>query len=214
MSRAPPNEESCGGLIDALKRARVLAAVAGVLASVALAAPASAFTAPELFVRMQRWDTHEAAGDWIPLASAPALNYLVAAGPELQFEGDGAYTVTVSVGPGSGGASGCLSAPSTTASLAVDVHVAPTLAGEPRSFRAVALPGNPFVGVQAPAPPGGEADIRCALNATVQTDGSVAGSHVVPDPSFSHPTSSSSRGPACGRASRAAPSRAWKSYRP
>ena len=224
-----------------MKRARLLAVVACVVASVAAAAPASAFTAPELFVRMQRWDTHEAASDWIPLASAPALNYLggyeigyrleasgepnefqrvaltvaavldgrptqplasppycvgragavgtiVAAGPELQFEGNGTYTVTVSVGPGSGGASDCLSGPSTTGSFGVDVHVAPTLAGEPLSFRAVALPGDPFVGVQAPAPPGGEADIRCALNGTVGPDGSVTGSAVVPESDFSHPT--------------------------
>lgn len=224
-----------------MKRARVLAAVAGVLASVVPAAPASAFTAPELFVRMQRWDTHEAASDWIPLASAPALNYLggyeigyrlqasgqpnefqrvaltvagvpdgvptqplasppycvgragtvgtiVAAGPELQFEGDGTYTVTVSVGPGSGGADDCLSGPSTTAAFGVDVEVAPSLTGDPLSFRAIALPGNPFVGVQAPDPPGGQADIRCALDGTVQPDGSVTGSAVVPDPEFSHPT--------------------------
>jgi hypothetical protein len=224
-----------------VKRARFLAAVAAVLASVVAAAPASAFTAPELFVRMQRWDTHEAASDWIPLASAPALNYLagyeigyklqasgepnefqrvaltvagvpdgrptqpfaaspycvgragavgtiVAAGPELQFEGDGSYTVTVSVGPGSGGAADCLSGPSTTGSFGVDVHVAPALAGEPLSFRAVALPGDPFVGVQAPAPPGGEADVRCAIDGTVQPDGSVTGSAVVPDPDFAHAT--------------------------
>jgi hypothetical protein len=55
---------------------RSLAAVAGVVMSVALTASASAFTPPELFVRMQTWNTHEAAGDWIPLASAPAVNYL------------------------------------------------------------------------------------------------------------------------------------------
>src|SRR5258705_1873032 len=100
---------------------------------------------------MQAWDTHEPASDWIPLARAPALDYLggyqigyrlqdsdqpnefqrvaltiagvpdgvatqpynaepfcvgragkagdiVEAAPELQFEGDGAYTVKVSVG--------------------------------------------------------------------------------------------------------------------
>ena len=224
-----------------MKRARILAVVAGVLASVAPAAPASAFIAPELFVRMQTWDTHEAASDWIPLASAPALNYLggyevgyrleasgqpnefqrvaltvagvpdgrptqplasppycvgragavgtiVPAGPELQFEGNGTYTVTVSVGPGSGGPSDCLSGPSTTASFGVDVHVAPALAGEPLSFRAVALPGDPFVGVQAPEPPGGQADVSCALNGMVQPDGSVTGSAVVPGSDFSHPT--------------------------
>jgi hypothetical protein len=59
-----------------VKRAPVLAVVAGVLASVVVAPPAAAFTAPELFVRTQRWDTHEETGDWIPLASTQALNYL------------------------------------------------------------------------------------------------------------------------------------------
>ena len=225
-----------------LSRSRIAAAVAGLVASVALAAPASAaFAPPELFVRMQTWDTHEAASDWIPLASAPALNYLggyeigyrlqasgepnefqrvaltvagtpdgqptqpladspycvgragtvgsiVAAGPELQFEGNGTYTVAVSVGPGTGGADDCLSGPTTSASFSVDVHVAPSRAGDPLSFRAVALPGDPFVGVQAPEPPGGQADVRCALDATVQPDGSVAGSAVVPGGDFSHPT--------------------------
>ena len=224
-----------------MTRAAVLAVVAGALASVALAAPAAAFTAPELFVRMQPWDTHEPASDWIPLASAPALDYLggyeigyrlqssgepnefqrvaltvpgvpdglptqplaaspycvgragtvgtiVAAGPELQFEGTGAYTVTVAVGPGAGGPSGCLSGPSTTASFTVDVRVAPSLAGEPLSFRATALPGDPFVGVQAPSPPGGQADVRCALDGAVGPDGSVAGAIIVPDPDSSRPT--------------------------
>jgi hypothetical protein len=215
---------------------RSLAALAGVVASVVLAAPASAFTAPELFVRMQKWDTHEAASDWIPLAAAPTVNYLggyeigyklqdspdandfqrvaltvtgvpdgtptqpfasppycvgragmigtiVAAGPELQFEGDGTYTVKVSVG-----SSDCLSGPSTTASYSVDVHVAPVLVGEPLIFRAIPLPGNPFAGVQAAAPPGGDPDVRCALDGTVQPDGSVTGSVVVPKSDFSHPT--------------------------
>ena len=59
-----------------MTRARVLAVVAGALATAVLAAPAAAFTAPELFVRMQPWDTHEPASDWIPLAAAPALDYL------------------------------------------------------------------------------------------------------------------------------------------
>jgi hypothetical protein len=224
-----------------VKRARVLATVAGILTGLASAAPASAFTPPELFARMQKWDTHEAASDWLPLTSAPALGYLggyeigyrlqpsgepnefqrvalrvagvpdgratqpgnaspycvgragavgtiVAAGPELQFEGDGTYTVTVSVGSGSEGASDCLSGPSTTGSFSVDVRVAPVVAGEPLSFRAAPLPGRPFVGVHAPAPPGGQADVRCALDGTVQPDGSVTGTRVVPDPSFPHPS--------------------------
>ena len=223
-----------------MKPARVLAVAAGVLVSAALAAPAEALSAPELFVRMQPWDTHEAVSDWIPLASAPALNYLggyeigyrlqasgfqrvaltvagvpdgrptqpfasppycvgrsgdagtiAAAGAELQFEGSGTYTLTVSVRPGLDGASpasDCLSEPSTSASFSVDAPVAPVLAGQPLSFRAAPLPGNPFVGVQASAPPGGEADVRCALNGTVQPDGSVAGSVVVPEADSSRPT--------------------------
>jgi hypothetical protein len=222
-----------------VKRARVLAAVAGVLASAALTAPAAAFAAPELFVRMQPWDTHEAVSDWIPLASAPTLNYLggyeigyrlqvsgfqraaltiagvpdgrptqpfasppfclgrngtvgeiVAAGAELQFEGSGAYTVTVSVRPGPvpGDEDDCLSEPSTTASFTVAAPVAPVLAGQPLSFRAAPLPGNPFVGVRAADPPGGFADVRCALNATVRPDGSVTGSAVVPESDYAHPT--------------------------
>jgi len=55
---------------------RTFATAAGLLASLVLAAPAAAFTPPELFVRTQQWDTHDETGPWIPLASAPALNYL------------------------------------------------------------------------------------------------------------------------------------------
>jgi hypothetical protein len=51
----------------------VRALLAAVLASLAVAAPASA-AGPELFVRLQRGDiTHQPASDWIPLASAPAF---------------------------------------------------------------------------------------------------------------------------------------------
>jgi hypothetical protein len=209
--------------------------IAVVAAVFGLAAPASAFTPPELFVRQQPWDTHEAVGDWIPLASAPALDYLagyqigyrlqasgqpnefqraaltvagvpdgqptqpynaepycvgqagtvgqiVTVGSELQFEGDGTYTVKVSVGAGSGGASGCLSGETTTASFSVVTRVAPSVAGEPLSFRADPLPFGAFAGVQAPDPPGGRSEVRCALDAGVQPDGSVKGALVAPDP--------------------------------
>ena len=156
--------------------------VLGLVMSLVLAAPAQACTPPELFVRTQRWDTHEETGPWLPLASAPALNYLggyeigyklqdspaandfqtvaltivsvpdgtptqpanqtpycvgragtpgtiVAAGPELQFEGDGTYTVKVAIGDTTGG--GCLAGPSTTRSFRVPVRIAPSLVGEP-----------------------------------------------------------------------------------
>jgi hypothetical protein len=64
--------------------------------------------------------------------------------------------------------------------------VAPALVGEPLTFRARPLAGDPFVGVLAADPPGGLADVRCALDATVQPDGSVAGRAGAPDPSFPH----------------------------
>jgi hypothetical protein len=211
------------------------------LASLALAAPASAFTPPELYVRQQPWTTHEAVGGWIPLASAPKLNYLagyqigykledtgvpdkfqrvaltiagvpdgqpsqpynatpycvgrngtvgtiVDAGPELQFEGSGTYRVKVSVGAGSGDQDDCLSSASTTGSFTVVTRVTATLAGNPFVVRSTPLPGDPFVGLRAADPPGGFADIRCALNASVQPDGSVTGSVVVPDDSDTHAT--------------------------
>jgi hypothetical protein len=196
-------------------------AIAVVVASGVFAAPALA--APELFVRMQTWDTHEPASGWIPLASAPSLNYLggyeigyrleaaglqyvalevtrvpdgrptqqapfcvgtngnagdiKAAGPELQFEGSGAYSVKVSVGAGPG--TGCLSGSTSSGSFSVAAPVAPAVVGQPQSLRLVPLTGNPFVGVRANVPPGGQADVRCALDGTVQGDGSVTGAEVV-----------------------------------
>jgi len=205
--------------------------LAAILASLALATPASA-AAPELFVRLQPWDTHEAVSDWIPLASAPALSYvggyeigyklqapgfqrvaltvtgvpdgvptqpsnaepfcvgrngaagtIAAAGPELQFEGNGTYTVKVSVG-----GDDCLTAGESGAgSFSVGAQAAPVLFGTPFSFRATAPPGNPFVGVRAAAPPGGYSDIRCARDATVQADGSVTGANAFPSEGFVHP---------------------------
>jgi hypothetical protein len=202
-----------------VKRLVLLAVLAGTLVSAPPAA--AALSAPELFVRQQRWDTHEDTGPWLPLASAPAFNYLggyeigyksqdsgemynrqtvaltiagvpdgapsqpynaqpycvvkaddapgtiVPAGPELQFEGDGAYTVKVAIGTGSQDRDGCLAGPSTTGSFSVDVHVAPQVLGEPVLFRAQPLDGNPFVGVRADAPPGGQAEVQCSLGAQV-----------------------------------------------
>jgi hypothetical protein len=214
---------------ERLVRAVLLALVAGLFA----AAPAAAFTPPELYVRLQRGDiTHEPASDWIPLAAAPQLDYIggfqigyrlqptgtstnfqaaalsIAAvpdgqptqpsnlppycvgkagtagtitpvGSELQFEGNGRYSFSVSVGPDTG--TGCLSGPTTTASFTVDVHVVPEKVGDPFAFRATPLPGNPFVGLRAARPPGGFADYSCALDATINPDGSVAGRRVVPE---------------------------------
>jgi hypothetical protein len=223
-----------------VQRLRLLAATAGILASLACAAPAAAqFVAPELFVRAQSWDTHEPAGDWLPLASAPVLEYtggyqigfrmqasgepanrqsiaLAVAGvpdgqpsqpynatpycviragapgeiqeaaPELQFEGDGAYTVTVSIGPGASGGSACAGGPATTGTFTVVARSAPQLFGSPMSFRATPPRGGGFIGVRAPDPPGGQADIRCALDATVQPDGSVTGRARAPEEDDGH----------------------------
>jgi hypothetical protein len=201
---------------------RALGAVA-VLASLALTAPASAFTPPELYVRLEPWDNAEPVSDWIPLASAPALDYLagyqigykvqaVAADPvinrqdlalqvigvpdgtptqpyytdpicdvtggtageivaagvtPLQFEGDGTYTVKASVGDVGGDDTACMtSGQSNTGSFTVTTMVAPELVGQPFSFRAKPLKGNPFVGVRAADPPGGFGDVRCTLGKT------------------------------------------------
>jgi hypothetical protein len=188
---------------------RGLGTVAAVVLSLLLVAPAAA-APPELFVRTQTWDTHEETGPWLPLASAPSLNYLggyeigyrrtsgaservaltivgvpdgtptqpandepfcvgslpgdiVSAGPELQFEGSGTYTVKVSVAS----AGDCLVGESSTGSFTVDAPVAPSLAGSPLIYRDKPLRGNPFVGVQAAPPPGGQAEITCTIGGEV-----------------------------------------------
>jgi hypothetical protein len=211
---------------------RLRAVLLGIVASLLLAAPASAFTAPELFVKQSPFTSHEAVGDWIPLSSAPTLNYIggyligyrlqetgvankfqtasltfvsvpdgqptqptitppycigqngtvgdiVPVTNEIQFEGDGTYTVSVSVGPGPTG-SGCNGGATTTASFTVNTQVTPELVGQPM---ALDPPGHdePYRGVRAADPPGGYADIQCAIDATVNPDGSVAGRLVVPD---------------------------------
>jgi len=209
-----------------------LALAAGLIAALICTAPASAaFTPPELFVRQQAWDTHEDTGPWIPLASAPAFDYLggyqigyrlqdsglehgfqrvaiaiaavpdgqpsqpyneapycvgragtpgeiVDAGPELQFEGSGVYTVRVSVGADLD----CTTAgQSSTGSFSVASPVAALLVGTPVRFRAQPPSDDTFVGVRGtPDPPGGAADVRCALDGSTLPDGSVTGADVVP----------------------------------
>jgi hypothetical protein len=59
------------------------------------------------------------------------------------------------------------------------------------SFRARPPPTAGFIGVRAaPDPPGGEPDVRCALDATVQPDGSVAGRARAPEEDDGHATPS------------------------
>ena len=102
-------------------------------------------------------------------------------GSEIQYEGNGTYTISVSVG-GDPVGSGCFGAGGATrsGSFSVDTHVVPQLVGAPFAFRAKPLPGDPFVGIRGADPPGGFADSRCAIDATVNPDGSVAGRVVVP----------------------------------
>lgn len=188
--------------------------VVALLASLGLAAPALA--APELYVRTQKWDTHEDKGPWLPLASAPAMDYLggyqigykleaggfqqaaltvtgvpdgtltqpyndppscvdkngnagdiVEVGSEVQFEGDGAYSVKVSVGAGND----CLTAGvSSTGSFSVPTTVSPVLVGQPLTFRAKPLAANAFAGVRAPSPPGGFGDVHCSLGSATVPD--------------------------------------------
>ena len=71
-----------------------LAVAVGLILGLALAAPAAAFTPPELFVRQQRWDTHEETGPWLPLASAPTFGWVggYEIGYRLQASGPVSYT--------------------------------------------------------------------------------------------------------------------------
>ena len=234
-----------------MKRICLLAVLAGLLVTAPPAA--AAFTAPELFVRQQTWDTHEDTGPWLPLASAPAISFLggyeigaklqasgepnnlqrVAlqvtavpdgtptqpnnaepycvtrigapgtiepAGPELQFEGDGAYTVKVSIGAGTGDGDDCLAGPSRSGSFSVGVLVAPVLVGQPMTFRLKPVPSTAFVGVQAAATPGGLADVRCTLGALVVPPADEPSGQVSED-DFPHPGGWSciARGTAEGR---------------
>ena len=242
----------------ALMGARTVRLIAGLTVALAWPAPAVAFTPPELFVRPQLGGIdHAPAGDWVPLASTPDINYIggfqigyrlqssgepnelqraalsflavpdgqptqptntppycvtqigtpgtiVPVGSEVQFEGDGPYTVQVSIGAGSGGATDHPVGPSTTGSFTVSVRVTPELVGDPLAFRRVDLAGNPFVGVHVDLPPGGFVETGCARDAKVQPDGSIADGRAI-DGDFSEIRNSCSR--ARGAAWRAAGSR-------
>jgi hypothetical protein len=106
----------------------------------------------------------------------------------IQYEGNGTYSFTVTLGPGPA-QTGCfgMGSQTTNGSFGVDVHVAPQLVGQPFAFRAKPLPGDPFVGIRADDPPGGFADNVCALDATVQADGSVTGRTIAPEEGFEPP---------------------------
>ncbi len=114
-----------------------------------------------------------------------AAGSIVPVGVAIQFEGSGVYAVRVGVGPASGGPNDCLVASAATAasegSFTVSAPTAPAVVGAPLVFRAKRLPDGAFSGVRAPSPPGGEADTRCARDATVNPDGSVTGKQLVPE---------------------------------
>jgi hypothetical protein len=104
----------------------------------------------------------------------------------LQYEGNGTYTVMVGVGPPNGGTTDCLKPGPTTAqttvSFNVSVGVEPQLVGKPLSVRAKPLRGDPFIGVKAASPPGGESQVACARDAKIAADGSVSGKIKAPGP--------------------------------
>src|SRR4051794_33966871 len=196
---------------------RLPAFTAVLLAAFLSAAPAGAFTPPEVYVRLTHANSidHTPVSDWLPLSSAPRLNWLggyelgytfqsapgsgspqraalqitgvpdgtptqpqntpyctggpgtvgtiVPVGVPIQFEGSGTYSVRVSVGPPSGGQNDCMTAAgsaSSTGSFSADSPVGPAVVGSPLVFRTGAMPGDPFRGVRAPTPPGGDAETR------------------------------------------------------
>jgi hypothetical protein len=106
---------------------------------------------------------------------------IVPAGPELQFEGDGAYTVKVSIGAGTGDGDDCLAGPSRSGSFSVGVLVAPVLVGQPMTFRLTPLPSGTFAGVQTADPPGGFGDVRCRLGSMVVPAADQPSGHVSED---------------------------------
>jgi hypothetical protein len=103
----------------------------------------------------------------------------------VQFEGVGTYTVTVSVGPPSGGPKDCMvpgpATASATGSFTVDMPVTLAVVGHPLAFRAKSI-GSAFAGVRTAATPGGDPETRCARKATVKADGSITGALQAPDP--------------------------------
>jgi len=102
---------------------------------------------------------------------------IVQVSPLLQYEGNGSYTVAVSVGPDT---DSCKTGPTTSGSFTYAAHSDPHLDGTPLTFRATPLPGSAFSGVETPEPAGGTAEIECAIDATVNPDGSLTGRVVVP----------------------------------
>jgi hypothetical protein len=226
----------------------------GILASLLLATPASAFDTPVLYLRLMK--EGQPASDWMPLTSAPVLNWIggyqvgfalqptgVGPGPAnfqtvaltytgvpdgspsqpltvppycigrngaegeiqpvveipIQYEGNGTYSFTVTLGPGPT-QTGCfgMDGKTASASFGVDVHVTPQLIGQPFAFRAKPLPGDPFEGIRAADPPGGFADNVCALDATVQADGSVTGRTIAPEEGLEPPRQQVSKFPEPG----------------
>jgi hypothetical protein len=77
------------------------------------------------------------------------IGAIVPVGTVIQFEGSGLYTVKLSVGPPSGGATDCITgsgAASSIGSFTVDAPVAPAVFGRPMIFRAKPIAGARFVG--------------------------------------------------------------------
>jgi hypothetical protein len=115
-------------------------------------------------------------------ADTPAGGIDLVSAQPIQFESDGMYSVAVSIGPSANQTeTDCLAGPTTTGSFAVTTAASPQVVGAPLASRNTPLPPNQFVGVRTPDPPGGFAQTQCALDATVEPDGSIAGRLLVPE---------------------------------
>ena len=122
------------------------------------------------------------------------------AGPELQFEGDGAYAVTVSVGPSAGGAAGCLSGPSPRGLVRRRRPRGPGARGLAAELPRHALRARPSSACTPPTRRAARPTSAARWTRRSQPDGSVTGASVAPGPTTATPPDRvRGRLPAAGR---------------
>jgi hypothetical protein len=93
-----------------------------------------------------------------------AVGEIVSVGQELQYEGNGPYTVSVTVAPGRN--PDCAGGETATGSFSVAAMLAPTVIGE-LALRRTETAGGVVPRVTAPDARGGFAGVQCTLGATV-----------------------------------------------
>jgi hypothetical protein len=213
--------------MGAARTGRRLAVAATVLITVLVAAPvASAFTAPEVFLKEED-ASNQPVGNWIPLSGAtmhsvnrydigvriqdpagqrvlvqvnsvpgsamptqPDIYSLcfVATGSvgdiadtqeDVRYQGDGAYSLSVTLAPPTGDAShGCTSGPSTTATFTASAPTGIQFVG--RMVTSDPTRTDPFGGIAVePAFGSGGTEIICARQPRPLPDGTLTGSLVV-----------------------------------